>query len=302
MYCGRVLSCTISARKPARNSCTPTITATRGTITLQANNTLEAASGSLIESDNTIANPTINHGVSDGLHKLIAKTAVSKRFRYADPYIGFWYQLPVARDDSLFIDYGFTQKNKDPQQQAGTVFGIEGIPWERPDAQYKVAIQAQGRIEAHFDGRGYSEAWEMFAGSDALKCDPMWNPSCDTNSNARNRYQGAAFTGLTVIENYATLGADLALVVQAGKYVHFHLGFNYQHDQNHFITIDDVGKALVDNPMQAGFCQSQLSGGRVHQPCDFNPAYRPVINQIGRRYKIDNSDLYNLGLWAQIMF
>ena len=245
------------------------------------------------------ASPLANHGVSDGLNKLIARTSISKRFRYADPYVSFWYQLPFSpRDGSLFIDYGQTNKNAAPQMQAGTVFGLEGVPWEKPDAQYKVAIQVQGRVEAHFDGRGYSEGWEMFATSPALKCDPVWNPSCDPTAmnNRPNAYQGQAFTGITQIENYSTLGADVALVVQAGRYVHFHLGFNYSHDQSHFITNDDVGVALDST------CSTAISGGRVHNPCDFNPSYRPIVNQIGRRYKVDNVDLYNLSLWAQLMF
>ncbi len=244
------------------------------------------------------ARPDANHAVSEGLHRLYARTAVSKRFKYFEPYVGFWYMLPIPRDDSLFVDYGPTQKNKDPQQRAGTVFGFEGIPWERPDKQYKVAIDLRGRIEGTFDGRGYSEGWELFASSDALTCDPMWNPSCDPTMT-KNKYQGQPFTGLTVIENYATLGADAAIVVQAGKYIHFNIGLQYTRDQSHFITIDDVGKAF--DKTQGDGCSVPIAG-RVSRPCEFNPAFRPVINEIGRRYKVDNVDMFRFGIWAQAMF
>jgi len=242
--------------------------------------------------------PDANHAVSEGLHHLIAKTAVSHRFKYVEPYAAFWYNFPIARDDSLFINYGPTQKNADPQQSAGTIFGFEGIPWERPDKYYKIALDLRGRIEGHFDGRGYSEGWELFASSDALTCDPMWNPSCDP-SKVTNKYQGMPYTGLTVIENYATLGADIALVVQAGRYLHFNIGLQYSRDQSHFITIDDVGRAW--DATKGDGCSVPIAG-RVSRPCEFNPAFRPVIDEVGRRYKVDNVDMFRFGVWAQAMF
>jgi hypothetical protein len=259
------------------------------------------------------AMPDANHGVSEGVHRLIARTAISHRFKWVEPFIGFWYMLPIARDDSLFTDYGPTQKNGAPQQSAGTVFGVEGVPWERADKQYKVAIDVRGRIEGKFDGRGYSEAWEMLASSPALSCttdpgsagDPMspnYNPACDPSKNSMNmntKYQGQPYTGLTTIENYGILGADASIVVQAGKYVRFNIGFQYTRDQSHFLTIDDVGKAF--DPNQGNGCDTPIAG-RVSRACEYNPAFRPVINEVGRRYKVDNVDNFRFGVWAQAMF
>ncbi|MSP62389.1 MAG: hypothetical protein EXR72_19055 [Myxococcales bacterium] len=247
------------------------------------------------------ARPAGNHAISEGLHRLLFRTAISKRFRYVEPYMGFWYMLPIARDESLFIDYGPTQRNKGPQQMAGTVFGFEGVPWERKERQLKVAIDVRGRIEGRFSGRGYSEGWELFASSPALDCDAKWNPSCDPNmtANMNKKYQGQPFTGLTNIDNHAILGADLAVVVQAGKYVGLHLGLQYTHTQAHIITADDVGQAF-DEAKGKG-CEAP-TGGRVMRACEYNPAFRPVVNQIGRRYLADNLDNFRVGLWAQGMF
>jgi hypothetical protein len=246
--------------------------------------------------------PDANHAVSDGLDHVVARTAVSHRFKYVDPYVVFWFDYPFARrDDTLFINYGPQEKNSQPQMSGGTTFGLEGIPWEKNNGDYKIAIDVNGRISAKFDGRGYSEIWEALAGSPALACETNmtsvnYNPSCDParlNSTTMqpnlNNYQGKPFTGLTVIENYATLGAEVALNVQAGKYVRFRANFLYQHDQSHFITTDDVGKP-------------NTAGGRVSQPEEFNPAFRPIINEPGRRYLVDGVDIYTIGLWAQMMF
>jgi hypothetical protein len=259
--------------------------------------------------------PDANHAVSNGLDHVFVRTAVSHRFRWVDPYVQFWFDYPFARrDDTLFKNYGPQEKNPQPQMSGGTRFGLEGVPWEKNDGEYKVAIDLNGRIAAVFDGRGYSEAWEMFASSPALACetDPKsvnYNASCDPNAidtktnmpwGGTNAYQGKPFTGLTVIENYSILGAELALYVQAGKHIRFRTSFLYTHDQSHFITADDVG--IPFNPSAGNGCQVPLDGGRVYRPCEFNPAFRPVINEPGRRYKVDNVDVFNFGLWLQGMF
>src|SRR5262249_9757737 len=72
-----------------------------------------------------------NHRVSEGLHKLSFRAGISHRLRWFEPYWGVWYMLPIPRSDSLFVDYGPNQSNKNPQQQAGTLFGVEVIPFER---------------------------------------------------------------------------------------------------------------------------------------------------------------------------
>ena len=244
------------------------------------------------------AMPDANHGVSEGLHRLFFRTMVSHRFRFFEPYLGFWYMLPVARDDGLFIDYGQTQKFKGPQQAGGTVFGFEAIPYDRKDGKFKIALDLRGRIEAKFDGRGYSEAWEFLASSPALACDPKWNPACDS-TKISNPYQGKPYTGLTRIENYATLGAEAALVLQLSKYARLNLSLQYTHDQGHRISSDDVGQAY--NPNVGDGCSSAI-GARVMRPCEYNPAFRSVINQVGRRYFVDNVDLLRIGVWAQAMF
>jgi hypothetical protein len=231
------------------------------------------------------AHPLDNHAVSDGTHKFVVRTDISRRFRYFEPYWGLWYLLPIPRDSSLFKDYGDGQKTKNPQMQGGTLAGVELIPLDMKKRGFKLAIDLRGRVEAHFTGRGYSEAWELWAGSDALKCDPAFNPAC----SLKNPYQGQPFTGLTTIDNYSTLGADIALSAQISPYFHLRAGFDYTRDQAHLISGDDIG-----NP--------STSSGRVMFPQEFNPAYRPVIDLPGRRYFIDNVNSYNAYVWAQGMF
>jgi len=237
------------------------------------------------------ARPTANQGVSEGVHRLVARTAISHRWRWIEPYMTFWYMYPIPRGDSLFKDYGPSQSLKNPQQQGGTVFGAELVPFERPRDGHKIFIDLRGRLEGHFAGKGYSQAWELLASAAPLGCDMAqagYNPACNA-SLTTNAYQGQPFTGITTIENYASLGADIALGVQVGKHARFRTSFEYTHDQAHFITGEDIGVPST-------------ASGRVMSPGEFNPAYRAVIDQVGRRYRVDNVDTYNFSVWGQIQF
>src|SRR5262249_20936367 len=41
------------------------------------------------------AMPNANHAVSEGVHRLYARTAISHRWRFVEPYMGFWYMYPI---------------------------------------------------------------------------------------------------------------------------------------------------------------------------------------------------------------
>jgi hypothetical protein len=236
------------------------------------------------------ARPNANHAVSEGIHRLFVRTAISHRWRFVEPYMSFWYMYPIARNDSLFKDYGPAQSVKNPMQQGGTSFGAELVPFERPADGHKIWIDLRGRIEGHFLGRGYSQAWELLASAPALNCDAAqgaFNPAC--SGATTNPYQNQPFTGITTIESYASLGADIGLGVQVGRHARFRTAFEYTHDEAHNITGEDIGVPMT-------------SGGRVSAPNEFNPAYRASIDQIGRRYRVDNVDTYNFTIWGQIQF
>ena len=232
--------------------------------------------------------PNANHGVSEGVHRIVFRTAISRRTKFLEPYVGFSYLMPIARSGSLYVDYGRSEKTKKPQMSASAVFGFEAIPYEHSSKNYKFVVDFRGRLEGKFDGRGYSEGFEIFASSPALGCDAAYNLACDA-TRTKNAYQGAANTGISVIENHAIVGADVAIGGQISKYFQLRAGFSYTWNQPHAITNDDVGKPLQGN-------------GRVTLPEEFNPAYRPIVDQVGRRYRVENSSLYNGWIWAQVMF
>lgn len=239
------------------------------------------------------AHADANHGVSEGVHRLYFETAVSHRWRYVDPYVSFWYMYPIARGDSLYVDYGPNEKTQSPMQQAGTSFGVELVPLDEPTRGHKLWIDLRGRIEAHFTGRGYSELWELLASSPALACDTAgdhaaFNPACDP-SKTSNPYQGAPYTGLTTIQSYATLGAEIAVGAEVARHLRLKADFRYTHDEAHLITGEDIGVPSTDS-------------GRVMSAGEYNPVYRAVIDQVGRRFRVDDVNVYDVGLYAQLQF
>jgi hypothetical protein len=232
--------------------------------------------------------PDANHGISDGVHRIAFRTAVSRRVGRFEPYFTLFYLLPIARSGSAFVDYAPSQSVKDPQHQAGTLFGTEIVAYERGTPDWRVAIDLRGRIEGHFIGRGYSEAWEMFASSPALRCDANVNPSCDP-TQTKNGYQDKPFTGVTVIDSYATLAVELAIDAFLTRFLHLRAGFAYARDQSHLITGDQTGTP-------------NMPGGRVTTAAEYNPAYRAVIDQVGRRYLVDNVDTFDFHFMLQARY
>lgn len=286
------------------------------------------------------------NGVSEGLHRIIVRTALSHRFKYVDPYLGLWYMLPIERKDDgspWKADMGFQQKRGAPQQKAGVTFGFEATPLENKVKGHRLALDFRGGLQFAFLGRGFSEAWELFAASNALVCDDQtalpppftyrdpqsspgangavtqgtFNPSCrapvtpppqDTNPPAgyqgprlqnASPYYRQPYNGLTLIENYLTFTAQVGIIAELFKHVRIRLQFNYQRDQGHVITQDDAG--TKDYPSDVG-SRDTLNGKmpgfgcnpfRVDLSCpvDWNPAYRAVINQPGRRYRVDDVNM-----------
>lgn len=286
------------------------------------------------------------NGVSDGLHRIVLKTALSHRFKYVDPYLGVYYMLPFARtfsnDGSPWKpDYGFAQKRASPQQQAGITFGFEATPLEQKEKGHRLALDFRAGLQFHFLGRGYSEGWELFSSSSALICDDesalpppfnfrdaggrpgtngavtqgYFNPACripipsngsdpatgytqprlpDSAATGTAYYQ-KPYTGLTVIENYLTFNARFGVIVELFRHARLRLGVEYQRDQGHIITQDDAGTTGYpdENRLQLN---NAVNGNRgcdstrvdLKCPFDWNPTYRAVINQPGRRYRVDD--------------
>jgi hypothetical protein len=238
------------------------------------------------------AMPVANTAVGPGYHQFVWSTFISKRFRWFDPYFGGWYMLPARTNGSPFQKYGPTQTSVNPQQEAGVMIGVEQIAWENPRGDQRVTIEARAHLQQHFFGRGRSEIWEPLAGRSTCNANaqPDCRPGIDLDTN-NDGVLDMPHPGITDIESYATLGGDLGLNVQVGKYIRFRSLFGFRSDMPHFITVDGAG---IDSD----------GDGRVDpmNPAEPNPAYRQAFELPGRRFRVEGTKIWTLMVQGSIMF
>jgi len=237
-------------------------------------------------------NSGANTAVGEGYHQFVWSTYVSKRFRWFDPYFGAWYMLPARTNGSPFEKYGPTQTSVNPQQVAGAVIGVEQIAWENPRGDQRVTVEGRAYVEQHFFGRGRSEIWEPLAGSSA--CNASNPTACRAGIDLDVNADGTPDTphpGITDIDSYGSIGGDLGLNVQVGKFIRFRGLFGLKTDLPHFITADGAG---VDADKD----------GRVDpsNTAEANPTYRQAIDLPGRRFRVEGTKVWTLFLQGSMMF
>jgi hypothetical protein len=241
-------------------------------------------------------NPGANTAVGLGYHQLVWSTNVSKRFRYFEPYFGLWYMLPVRDKNSPFVKYPTGgQTTVDPQQEAGVQFGVEQIAWENHPAHQRVTVEVRGRMTEHFFGRSHSELWEVLSGAPGCATDVTQCRKDPTAGGANvgidfDEGRASPYPGVTETEAYASFGGDAGLNIQVGEHVRFRGLFGFTADQPHFITFANAGVAPAGKPVD------------LTNPAEKNPAYREVIDDPGRRFKVEGTEIWSLFLEGSLMF
>ena len=240
--------------------------------------------------DTQTSDPNGNHVVGRGIHELGVWTSLSRRYRYLDPFFSAWWYKGIRAGNSQFKDYGGAQDRVNPQSQVGVTFGTEIVPFERKAKGQKVSVVIRGLAMLKFNGRGYSEAWELFSDSPALVGANAPGPGQCTASEIRDINQAAKldpsnpnyipagsgcskFNGITNIQDFATFGLNLGLNFQLNKYALLMLGVNGSTDTRHWITNASRGKAGDNNLVEP------------NTP-EVNPVRRDVIDNVGRRYAV----------------
>ncbi len=242
-------------------------------------------------------NPGGNTGVGLGYHQLLWSTSVSKRFRSFDPYFGAWYMLPVRSNGSPFQKYpegGQTAVN--PQQEAGVQIGVEQIAWEKPSAQQRVTVEFRAHMQEHFFGRSQTELWEALSGSPQCASDVT---KCRADPNAGGTNSGIDFDGntpsphpgVTETEAYASFGGNAGVNIQVGRYIRFRGLVGLTIDTPHFITFANAG---VDKDGSGAV--------ELTNPKEKNPTYREIIDNPGRRFRVEGTQIWSGMFEGSLMF
>jgi hypothetical protein len=260
-------------------------------------------------------------GISRGTVGLAARTLMSKRLKYIEPYGGFHMLAEFQQDSS---DYGVTDLEgslvNHPPIRGGMTAGIMIIPWEDREKFGRLTFDL--RIDGDYvsEGRDYSEIFDAVGSSDAPSLrNPQWarfksNPdqqsdgTCAGVGGARvdcpasiidEGSQKTYTTGLTDVAAHGAYRASASVLWQASEYVKFQFGLGFTHEQGHLITADQpCNPDLKKERGEAGPC-STADGSVTGLP---NPNYRASINAVGRRFLVDDGNTFDLFLKGVLMF
>jgi hypothetical protein len=246
--------------------------------------------------------PSGNHRVGRGMHELGAWTALSRRYRWLDPFFGAHWRYGMRAGNTQFTNYGGTQTKINPQSETGAYFGTEIIAWENKDQHKKVSFILAGSATLHYGGRAYSEVWELLSDSPAMVGDysPGDAQTCNRNAslahaaaNPSNPELGGGYVaaggagcgghnGITTVQDFGSFSVNAGLNFHMGPYARLNFGVDLRTDTRHFVTADGRGDAKVSGDPD------------VVEPdsLDVNPVRRDVVDNVGRRYLVD--DVFNV--------
>ena len=237
------------------------------------------------------ADPESSTGVSRGIHELRLYTSMARRLAWAEPFFEIYWQGAFAAKDGAPLDApspAFGAQQTGPQHLAGGRFGFEAIAWESRTATERVGLLLAGRLEAHFEGRDYTDLWELFAyAGDATAGGPL---ALDADPTAAGS-QTISHPGVSNVENFLTLGAQAGVEAHLGPRLRFHLSFAFDWDQSHLLTFADPGIDSSDD-------NDTVDPGTD----EVNPLHAPLIDTVGRRYRVDQAFNYGLLTGFRVLF
>ena len=258
-------------------------------------------------------------GVSRGTTALELHTYLSKRIKYIEPYGGFRALFEFQNDSS---DYGQTDLKgslvNHPPLRGSMILGLNVIPWELRDQFQRVSFDFRFTGTYVSEGRDYSELFDALGSSDApslrmplysdFQRNPAYDPAAPPDpdvppSIANPNSQKVYFTGLTDVQQHAMVSFTGSFTWQAGEYVKFNVGGGYTLVQPHYITFDQACNPDFNNDLsKSGPCRTGTLSGQPRPTGIPNPNYRAVINAPGRRFRVDDSNTWDVWLNATVMF
>ncbi len=269
-------------------------------------------SGGSVQLEGTNFSGGRSPGVSRGTTGLEAHTYVSKRIKYIEPYMGFvaLFEFQNASSDFGATDLQGSLVNHPPFQ--GTLVGGMAItPWEVRDQYQRIQIDLRAKGTYRSEGRDYSPLFDALGSSDAPSlrrpnfASFQAGPNSAYPSVVNPSSEQVYMTGITDVQQYGIYTFSTAVTFQAGEYVKFNVGGAFTAEQGHVITFDQpCNPAFASSVGAAGPCRSNsaTTTGAFTATGIPNPNYRAVIDSPGRRFRLDDSTIWDAWINAVVMF
>ncbi|MDX2089503.1 MAG: hypothetical protein SFX73_16740 [Kofleriaceae bacterium] len=244
--------------------------------------------------------PSSETGVSRGVHEVRVGTSFDKRYRWTEAWFELFWQRPIAiKSDSLFSNPGYGATNTLPSQLAGISAGLELYAVNDKVTGNKISFEVGGRTLAHFEGREYTEMWEVFAhagdsrgtGPLILDRDPL-----DNGLQAMNH------PGITNVENYLETTGRFALRAALGNNVRFGAIVDLTWKTDHAISFADAGVDLPTCGTASGACETDDNDLVDPGSQEVNPLHAETIDLVGHRYLSQDNFAFSIGVQGLVMF
>lgn len=251
------------------------------------------------------ASPGSETGVGRGVHEVRVWTSVARRYKHAESWFELYWQAPVAEKPTSLLQLPSAEKfgatNVRLGQQGGVAFGLELYAIDDRANQNRISLDLGARADAHFEGRDYSEMWEVFAlAGDANRGGPLVLDTDPTMMGVQPR----SHPGVSNIENYLETAGRAAIRAQLGKYVRFAAMVDLVWKTDHVITFTDAGVDLptCGAPGVTGACENQENSVVNPGTREVNPLHVPSIDLVGHRYHSEDNFGFVIGVQGQVLF
>lgn len=232
-------------------------------------------------------------GETRGTNGLRVETRASWRTRYVEPYGGLLFAIEwPGTSERFFLPANNIQGfiNEQPPIQGQLTGGMAIIPWEDRGGwqRFSLDVRFQGRYIS--EGHGYSPLFDALGTSQSpyltsLNVEGAPRPS-DPNDPMSPRVlpdtlRRVPFFGLTDMQQRAELGAYFAVEMRAARFINFRLSAQLWYVSPYIITYaDSCNPNVADVPRsdpRAGTCRRGI----------INPHHRPVLDLVGRSFRVD---------------
>lgn len=247
-------------------------------------------------------------GVSRAMYSVHARTMVSRRFGYVEPYTGFDFIADFPRPDS---DMGRTNGYEGVVTRNAPMVGIfslgaEVIPWEHRENFQRLVFDARAQGVFRSAGRDYSELFDALGSSSAptltQPSPSAWNAGPNNSSVPDPAAQNVYFTGVTDVAAHGGLRFSTQVTWQTGEYIKFNLGGSFEYLQSHAITGADACNPGSKEIGKSGPCRSTGANGQTIVTGTPNPNYRDSIDTPGRRFVVDDTLVFGFWVNGVVMF
>lgn len=249
----------------------------------------------------------LSAGISRGTNAVRFGSLTSNRYRYVEPYGGFWFMAEFQKRGTAMGDFQGVDGviTNHPPLQGGLIGGLMVHPWENREVFQRLSLDLRFNATYVSQGRDYTPLFDALGTSSApslVAPNPQnYKLGADGKTSVGDYSNKVFFTGVTDAEAHGLFGGSLGLLVQANEFLKFHGGFGWQ-----YIQAYNVSSADACNPDftpvvgQAGRCTSGGAASTTSTGSP-NPNHRPVIDLPGRRLRVTESFTYTLWINATLM-